>query len=174
MDLGQPNAADAHEESKESVLMAEIADYRHVSDEMKIDSPNKFFHDGEDSEVDIDTADESVPDNRHNIPGRLLQPYAGDSSMNSNTSAVASARIRTSTPTSPEYEDLRSDQSDIESRPMSQFEALPTEVSMANGPGAMRLMRGPVGSIYRCTNKFRPGSGSTCFGKPNIRSQAEL
>ena len=110
--------------------MAERPGYRHVLDKMEIDSPDKCFHDDKSSEVVITTTDESVEDNDHDMPGRLLPPYAGDWSVSRNTGVVAYAPIRTSTPISPEYEDLRSDQSDAESGPMSSFEALPTEVGL--------------------------------------------
>lgn len=50
--------------------------------------------------------------------------------VSSSTITCAPAHARRSTPISPEYEDLISDEDEIESEPLSPFEALPTEVSL--------------------------------------------
>jgi len=104
--------ADIHE-SPTNVMDFESAD--HIMDDVfhadtTID--DSFEHD-DDFDMFRDTP-QSIPSSRSVSPGMIV---------------LADARFRNTTPVSPEYEDLISDESETDAEPLSPFEGLPSEVS---------------------------------------------
>ncbi|KAK5943173.1 hypothetical protein PMZ80_004179 [Knufia obscura] len=126
MALDLPDAVDPEKEEHGPDLMSDITDGSSAFIEMEVDSPDRDFDQELDFDLPLDHDDDgyaatssaspqSFSSNRH----RFVSP---------NTIVVAPPRIRTSTPVSPDYEDLISDEGELEPEPFSPFEALPTEL----------------------------------------------
>lgn len=117
MALHLPNNADGQDEDLGSVLLSDSSDNASLLDEL----------------------DSNYSDTRFDDPPPLAQFYGdGDDDPKSSASSqhmspdaivVTPTRVSSSTPISLEYEDLVSDEGEVESGPLSPFETLPTEVS---------------------------------------------
>lgn len=106
-------------------------------DEMDIESfagVNRNFSEGTLLGQHLEEKEEGIDVGGVETSGPSHCPFTNSRSVSPNTTAAASTNVRSSTPISPEYEDLTFDEDEAVSEPLSLFETLPTEASFCIVP----------------------------------------
>lgn len=176
MTLAQAGTADIQDRDHDHPVIAGFLNDSSDLKEMNIDvlgEDSKNCHEGPHLDQLPDEKEDGVEGDEADRSGLSSYLFTSSQPVSPNTITLAPAHARSSTPISPDYEDLISDEDEVGFGPLSPLETLPTEVSLlffsihdTNAQSA--------GSVYRHTNKLRPGLRPTCFDKPNLCHQAQL